>query len=102
MQRVRCARLPSGTRPSERHGIPMTSREKSLDQLFELFERPAASRAEVLEKTLVCALQLAEAGGAAVLAAHNRSLERWVLCRGGSPAETTRVGRPQSEFGRTM
>src|SRR5438094_10275627 len=80
----------------------MLPREKSLEFLIDLFDHPTASRAEVLEKALACALKLADAEAVAALVVHNRALERWTLLREGGSAETAHVGRPGSEFGRML
>ena len=44
----------------------MFAREKSLDGLIDLFDHVSASRAEVLKKALVSAMQLADADGSHV------------------------------------
>src|SRR5438552_2461484 len=80
----------------------MLAREKSLEYLLDLFDHPTASRAEVLEKALACALQLADAEGVAVMVVHNRALERWTLKRDGGSPDTAHVGRPGSELGRML
>lgn len=80
----------------------MIPREKSLDLLLELSNRSSPSRAEVLERVLVTALQLAEADGVALVVAHNRALERWSMRRQDGTAETESISRPTSEFGRML
>ncbi len=80
----------------------MTARDRSFDGLLDLFDRPVASRAEVIEKALRCALQISDADGAVALVANNRALERSWLRTDGSPLETSAVGRPASEFGRML
>jgi len=80
----------------------MIPRERSFDVLLELFDRPSATRAEVMEKALACALQVAEADAAVALLSSNRALERWTLHGDSVTPETERVGRPNSEFGRML
>jgi len=80
----------------------MFAREKSLDGLIDLFDHVSASRAEVLQKALVSALQLTDADGATLLVTHNRALERWSLRRDEVTPVTERVSRPGSEFGRMV
>jgi diguanylate cyclase (GGDEF)-like protein len=80
----------------------MTSRDRSFDGLLDLFDRPASSRAEVLNKALDCALRIAEAEGTAALVANNRALERWTMRSNGGAPESESVGRPESEFGRML
>ena len=79
----------------------MSARDRSLDGLLDLFDRPVASRAEVIEKALRCALQISEADGVTAIVANNRSLERWSMTPDGSPVSSV-VGRPASEFGRML
>jgi len=80
----------------------MSSREKSLDRLIDLFDRPGTSRVEFIEKLLHSAMTLTEADGAAVLAIHNRALERWSARHDVAGAETLQVARPSSELGRLL
>lgn len=80
----------------------MFAREKSLETLIELFDHVTASRPEVLERSLVSALQLAEADGASLLVTHERALERWDILRSATASETRRVSRPGSELGKML
>ena len=80
----------------------MFAREKSLDGLIDLFDHVSASRAEVLKKALLSAMQLADADGATLLVTHNRALERWSLRRDETTPITEAVSRPGSEFGRMV
>jgi diguanylate cyclase (GGDEF)-like protein len=81
----------------------MASREKALDDLFDLTGRPGPNtRAELLERVLQAALGLAEADGVTLVAPHQGRLERLAVTPDHRDARSQEAPRRGSELTRLL